>query len=117
MAKQLDTVHLDEMIPGFRNPNAIERSVTMNPSENFSDGNGGFLDHEDIVVTDSKSKIIGDVVCENTSTTLRIRMPQSFIDGMKECREYVIDLEAENYRLREENEAPKAKLDAAEKAK
>lgn len=85
----MDKVYLDEMIPGFRDPE--KRNEPIQPNEPVE------------LIDNTSSGTHADSVQTKNENPIRFQFPTEILDKMRECREYIYALKAENERLKKEN--------------
>lgn len=107
---QIDMLHLDQMIPGYRD-------TSLRPTPTQTDTNDDDKIHleidGDVIVTNSPSKPVDEMMdnhslkkrrpekqpCskkEAESNTLQVRLPPDFMDRLKLCRDYFVEITDEN---------------------
>lgn len=111
---ELDTTHLNEIIPGYRN---IEKRVPQNEPEEFNDNCNN---NENNFNNIDSSNLDDNLKCphktaENSHPCIRIN--KAFTDKVRECQKEMIELRSEFelqrieiVKLKEENERLKKEL-------
>lgn len=122
---KLDTVHLDEIIPGFRNPNQriVHQNVKPEPFQTFGNDNNDDINDDTPDITnlnlENETKFQHKSETNPSAINFRNFLPinKLFIEKLRACQQAMREIKSERDRqqaeiimLRKENEQLKSKL-------
>lgn len=93
---KLDTIHLDEMIPGFRNPNQRTLQIDYNTTDNSQLNDSGVSNIEHIDMEFEPVMNTNEHIPTNPSHMPFISMAKKFFDKVQQFRDCIGQIKADH---------------------